>query len=162
MESEIIKKGAILEGGELETEYKVRRRTKLEKSIDINIPVPEGWDLKREFKTRKRIFREKSVSLELEDKTWRLFYELGTPRIATRDFAILLRTRNGVDKTKQIDVLAIDDEVVFIVECKSQEKPGKCALLWSRSWHSPSGLGVSYATSEKSLSFPCLSLAVTV
>ena len=128
MDTEIIKKGVILKGDELEMEYRIRRKATLEKSLDKDIPLPEGWQVKREFKTRIRIFKEKSVGIELEDKVWRLFYDLGIQSLSSRDLTIILKTRNSVKKTKAIDVLAIDKDVVFVVECKSREKNGKKSL----------------------------------
>jgi len=128
MTTEIIKKGSILEGDDLQQEYRDRKRPGMEMSIPKTDPIPDGWEIKREFKTRRRIWKEKNVGIQLEDKVWCLFYELGIPRLSSRRFTLLLKTRGAVQKTKEIDVVAIDDDVVFLVQCKSQEKSGKKSL----------------------------------
>jgi DNA sulfur modification protein DndB len=130
MGSEIIKRGTLLEGNELDIEYRNRKKTQLEDTIDKKLPIPEGWTLKKEFKStpRKRIVKQKDIDVELEDKVWRLFYELGIKKLSSRDFRIVLKKRNGIDKTKEIDVLSIDDDIIFIVECKSQGKNSKKIL----------------------------------
>ena len=128
MVSEIVKKGALLTDDEKDKEYRERKKSKIEKSINKGDDIPPGWEIKKEFKTKVRLFKEKDVDVELEDKVWCLFYDLGVKRISSRDFTILLRKRGNVEKTKEIDVVAIDDDVAFIVECKSRQELGKKSL----------------------------------
>jgi DNA sulfur modification protein DndB len=128
MNTDSIAKGALLEGSDLEAEYRERKRTQLEKSIARGEPIPDGWEVAREFKTRTRIRKEKSIAVRLEDKVWQLLYEIGTQKLSSRDFTLLLRRRGETKKTKQIDVLGVDDDTVFIVECKSRETLGKRSL----------------------------------
>ncbi len=128
MKAQVVHKGSLLEGNDLETEYRARKKKRLEESIVKGTPIPSGWEILREFKTRTRIFKEKSIGTQLENKVWRLFYEIGVQKLSSRGFSLVLKRRNSIKKTKQIDVLAIDNDIVFIVECKSRERLGKKSL----------------------------------
>jgi DNA sulfur modification protein DndB len=128
MSSDIIQKGSLLEKDQILTEYRSRKKTYLEMRVDKAVAVPDGWTVKREFLSTRRLVRQKSVADQLEDKVWRLFYDLGAERLSSRCFTVTLKTRKGIRKTKEIDVLAVDDDVVFVVECKSRERLGKKQL----------------------------------
>jgi DNA sulfur modification protein DndB len=128
MKAQVVHKGSLLEGDDVEAEYRARKKSRLEKSIVKGTPLPSGWKVLREFKTRTRVFKEKSIGTQLEDKVWRLFYEIGVQRLSSRGFSLVLKRRNAIEKTKQVDVLAIDNDIVFIVECKSRETLGKKSL----------------------------------
>ena len=80
------------------------------------------------FKTKYRIVKKKNVPIALEDRVWELFYDIGAQKISTRDFTVILKKRGDTEKTKQLDILAVDGEIVFVVECKTQEKLGKSDL----------------------------------
>ena len=62
------------------------------------------------------------MDIELEDRVWRLFYEMGLKQISSRDMIIMLKKREGKENLEKIDILAIDDDIVFIVKCLSQEE----------------------------------------
>lgn len=123
-----ISKGALLEGNDLEAEYRLRKVEYLTDSIPKGSPIPEGWERARDFKTKTRITKRKSLSIQLEDKIWRLFFEIGAQQISSKNFTLVLKDREGLTKTKQIDALAVDDDIVFVVECKSQETLGKRSM----------------------------------
>ena len=124
----VISRGTLLQGDDLRAEYSRRKTIHLTKSIPKGSPVPDGWQVTREFKTTTRITKAKSVPQELEDKIWRLLHDIGAQKLSSRDFALVLRKRGGLRKTKQIDVFAVDDDIVFVVECKSQALLGRKSL----------------------------------
>jgi len=128
MKNEVIQKGSLLETDELLKEYRQRKKVYVEKSIAKGEPVPDGWSVKREFKTTCRLVKGKTIADQLEDKVWQLFYEMGAEKLNSKGFTINLKTRKGVRRTRQIDVLAVDQDVVFVVECKSKETLGKKKL----------------------------------
>lgn len=66
--------------------------------------------------------KPKAYSAQLEDDVWCMFYKLGF-RILNLDEN--LRVQWGVNKTdtQQLDVVAVGDDAIFVVECKSAEKP---------------------------------------
>lgn len=125
MSSDVISKGLLLKGSDLETEYRHRKKSHLERSIAKGELIPDEWEIIREFKTRNRIRKKKNIAISLEDKTWQLLYEIGMQQLSSRDFTLVLKKRSDIKKTKQIDVLAVDGDTVFIVECKSREVLGK-------------------------------------
>lgn len=128
MSNDVLVKGALLSGDDLIDEYKTRKKTTIRKSVPIDQKIPDGWSLKREYVHVKHIVREKRISKKLENKIWRLFYDLGANQISTDDFTLQIRKTSDLQKTKQVDVIAIDEDFVFIVECKSKKKLGKKSL----------------------------------
>lgn len=77
----------------------------------------DGWEVVRENKTKTRMRKAKSPDVLFEDRVWMIFYNLG--------FSCMNKDRNCKLKfnslTKQIDVLARDEENIFIVECRSSQ-----------------------------------------
>jgi len=128
MDALLITKGNILEGNELHIEYRERKKPHFEQSIDKSMQVPEGWEIKKEYKKLIRIKKNKTIGNRWEDTIWRLFYEIGIKKLSSRDFSIFLREKDGNIKTKQIDIFGLDDDIAFVVECKSQETLGKKSL----------------------------------
>ena len=130
MVQDILTRGSLLEGHDLDAEYRDRKKDRLQQSIDRHAPIPENWQEVRRFKTRIRIAKDKSIATQLKDSMWCLFYEMGVPRLSTRGFKIVLKRRRGAKKPKEkeLDILAVDDEVAFVVECKSRETLGKKSL----------------------------------
>lgn len=124
----VIHKGNLLEKDELNAEYRRRKKSFYERSLNKGESIPEGWGKRRETKNKIIIRKEKDISEALEDKTWLFFHDIGVQLLSSRNFSILIRHKKGVKKTKQIDVLAIDDDVVFIIECKSKQVLGKKKL----------------------------------
>lgn len=93
----------------------------VEKSIpnaETPLHLNDNWELVRQGKYQSRIRKQKSSDVFFEDRLWMIFYNLG--------FCYMNKDRNcmlelGVYK-KQIDVLARDENNIFIVECRSSEQ----------------------------------------
>lgn len=129
MNTDDICKGRLLGGEELQKEYRMRRKDCVVKSIPITEEIPKGWDEPKPFKTTRRITRPKSTSEQFEDDVWCLLHSIGMTHMCTRGFSITLRRRGNIVKTKQLDVVADDGEVVFVVECKTRHETGRSAGL---------------------------------
>ena len=123
-----IERGFLLEGDSLEAAYRQRGSEYQTDSLSPGSAIPEGWELEKELKTKVRIRKKKTVGSQLEDKIWRLLYDIGVEKLSDGVFTLVLKTRQGVKKTKQIDVVGIDHETVFVVECKSREQLGAKSL----------------------------------
>lgn len=83
--------------------------------------IKDGWEeYTKPLKTKTRIRKLKSHSKKFEDDIWCQFYELGY-RILNFDENFNLYFSNNENDKKQIDVIAINKETAFIVECKSSE-----------------------------------------
>lgn len=84
----------------------------------------DGWSVAKWNKKSVRLKKEKPADRQLEDDVWSLLYKLGFKELnADRNFTIKLGENAP---PRQIDILAKDDETVFIVECThSQERGAK-------------------------------------
>lgn len=77
----------------------------------------DGWETARRGKTTSRVRKIKAPNMLFEDRVWMIFYGLGFPRInKDRNCKLQFNTL-----TKQIDILAIEEDNIFIVECKSSQ-----------------------------------------
>lgn len=90
----------------------------------------KGWIFDRQTVRKAYMRKPKPQNKIFEDRVWCLFADMGFKQL-NRDYKCEI-PYVGVDKdtkTKtaskhQIDVIAIDDECVLIIECKSAEKEG--------------------------------------
>lgn len=84
--------------------------------------IKKGWEVfGKPLKTKTRIRIKKSHSKQLEDDIWCQFYNLGFRTLNYDENFVLPFSKEKKD-TKQIDVIAINDETIFLIECKSSEK----------------------------------------
>ena len=104
--------------------YRARKKSYDECSVSFN----EAEELKNQnwievvaMKTKVRMQRPKPVGIAFEDKIWSLFYDLGF-RNLNRDEHLELKWGEGAGDHKQIDVLAVGEEAIFVVECKAASK----------------------------------------
>ncbi len=87
--------------------------------------VPKGWAIVKLLKGGKvRVQREKLVGDAFEDRVWLLFKKMGYSTLnRSRKFTIFYG--NGNSLHQQIDVFAVNEESVIVIECKaSAEKKG--------------------------------------
>jgi DNA sulfur modification protein DndB len=104
--------------------YKAKKNPYQTMSVDHSLVdgyLNKGWELDKELKTKTKLIKKKKHSRIFEDKVWCQFYELGY-RYLNFDDAFILPFGKDKKDTQQIDVIAIDDDTVFIVECESSEK----------------------------------------
>lgn len=76
---------------------------------------------KRETKSKTTISIKKTSNKAFEDRVWLLFANLGASFLNKDNAKLFL----DIKKTKQIDVIAKIDDLVFIVECKFSEKKSR-------------------------------------
>lgn len=85
----------------------------------------EGWEeFGTPLKTKARLRKPKSHNVQFEDDVWCQLYRLGYRRLNVDETFCLPFGPNKEDK-KQIDIIAIDDDSVLLVECKSSEISAK-------------------------------------
>lgn len=104
--------------------YKAKRSSFLSISVTHSLVddyLKEGWEEERQNAYKTILRKPKSHSQQFEDDIWCQFYELGY-RTLNYDENFHLPFSNNDEDTKQIDVIAIDKETVFLIECKSSEK----------------------------------------
>jgi DNA sulfur modification protein DndB len=81
----------------------------------------QGWEeYGKSLKTKTLLRKVKGHSRKFEDDVWCQFYELGFRKMNYDENFILPFSKNPED-TKQIDIIAMNDESIFVIECKSSE-----------------------------------------
>ncbi len=107
------------EKGLKRTAYR-RKKGNIEKSVQhgqVETCERNSWRVVRRSKTKTRLRKPKTPDVLFEDRVWMIFYNLG--------FSWMNKDRNFKLKfngyTKQIDILAKDENNIFVVECKSSE-----------------------------------------
>lgn len=75
-------------------------------------------------KTKRKItmVKKKEHSIQFEDDIWCMFYKLGF-RILNRDEHLDVQWGTYKEDTQQLDVVAVGDDAIFVVECKSASTP---------------------------------------
>lgn len=112
--------------------YKAKKSSHQTISVDHSLVddyLKKGWEIfGKPLKTKTKLKIEKEHSKKFEDDLWCQFYNLGFRHLNFDENFILPFSKDEKD-TKQIDVVAIKDDTIFIVECKSSEKLGPARLL---------------------------------
>lgn len=78
----------------------------------------EGWLLDKILKNSVRMKKKKPLDELFEDEVWTLFASLGFTHMNRDRHLEMQYTGSGIGTTKQIDVLAVDEETIIFVECK--------------------------------------------
>lgn len=122
-------KGKVIEDlSNLGKTYKAKKGSYQQISIDhsrVEGYIKQGWEeYTKPLKTKTLLRKEKSHSKKFEDDVWCQFYELGFRKMNYDENLIIPFTKN-LEDTKQIDVLAMNEETIFIIECKSSENSKK-------------------------------------
>jgi len=116
---------------ELAKQARVFRKKRIEKSIspyDADSFEQKGWEVTRPGKRSSRIARPKRHDEQLEHRIWLLLFNMGYSSINASGFKLSYRREDGKLGKKQIDAFALDDETIFIIECKSKEIRGRRSL----------------------------------
>lgn len=91
--------------------------------------IKQGWEpFGKPLKTKTKLRIKKNHSRQFEDDLWCQFYSLGYRQLNFDENFVLPFSKDEKDK-KQIDVIAVDDETIFLIECKSSEKLAPAKLL---------------------------------
>jgi len=108
--------------------YKIKSSKYQERSVDhslVEILLKDGWEeYGKPLKTKTRLRKPKSHNIQLEDDIWCQFYKLGYRCFNVgSDFKLPFGKSDG--ENKQIDVIAVNEDSILVVECKSAEKLSK-------------------------------------
>lgn len=117
----------LISGAELESELHARRSRWLSKRIsfsDLSAHEADGWTIDRKNASSVRVRRAKPIDQSLEDDVWALLARVGFTHMSEgRGFVVPVANGPNGPATKQIDVLAADDDTALIVECKASFPP---------------------------------------
>nr|MDA3853158.1 hypothetical protein [Bacteroidales bacterium] len=121
----------IIFGKNIPKELRTRKQNHFYRSIsktdtvEYNSLLSDGWELDKEFKTKFKLKKNKPHDIEFEDRVWALLASLGFKYLnQDRNFEIPYDKSNHALR-QQIDVFAMDDETLLLVECKSTEEKNK-------------------------------------
>ncbi len=118
--------------------YKAKKSEYLTQNVSFNLVdelLEDGWEeYGTPLKTKARLRKLKSHSHKFEDEVWCQFYELGY-RYMNYDENCLLPFGKNLEDKKQIDVIAIDSETIFLIECRSSSSLKK-APSWKDEFES--------------------------
>lgn len=107
---------------ELDSAAKIRKENYIKDKISINLLdeyKTNGWEVEKEYSNEFVMMKKiKSIGELFENEVWTIFYKMGFK---------IMNSNNGFKldfnfDSKQIDVIAIDDEVCLLIECKATEK----------------------------------------
>lgn len=92
----------------------------------VDEEVANGWVIQKRNKSATRLCKPKTHDKRFEDRVWVLLYRMGFQCLSDKGGAfLLLKADEPKGPDNQIDVVALDDDVAFAIECKSSEKPRK-------------------------------------
>jgi len=122
---EEIKEKLVSDVSQLGKLYKAKKSDYQHLSVDHSLVdgyLKEGWETEgKPLKTKTKIRKPKIHSKKFEDDIWCQFYNLGYRTLNYDENFIIPFSKNEEDK-KQIDIIAVNDETILLVECKSSEK----------------------------------------
>ena len=80
----------------------------------------EGWEEVSSSKLKVKIQKQKPAGVRFEDDIWCMFYNLGFRNLNYDENLVIQWGDNPGDK-HQLDVVAVGDEAIFVVECKATD-----------------------------------------
>ncbi|MGY8911207.1 MAG: DGQHR domain-containing protein, partial [Flavobacteriales bacterium] len=122
---EEIKEKLVSDASKLGKLHKAKKSEYQHLSVDhalVEDYLKEGWEIEgKPLKTKTKIRKSKIHSKKFEDDIWCQIYNLGYRTLNFDENFVLPFSKNEEDK-KQIDIIAVNDETILLVECKSNEK----------------------------------------
>ena len=82
--------------------------------------LDKGWEEVSRTKFKAKVQKLKPAGMRFEDDIWCMFYNLGFRHLNYDENLVVQWGDNPKDK-HQLDVVAIGDEAIFVVECKATE-----------------------------------------
>lgn len=114
----------IVSGEELKAVAGPKGKDYIEKTVlncEVEENINQGWQIKKENKTKTVMIKPKNIGDAFEDEVWSIFYHMGFKHMnKDNTFAVVYSEENGL--SKQIDIVAIDDEICLMIECKESSK----------------------------------------
>ncbi len=79
-----------------------------------------GYSVVRTSARKTIMSRKKDHAVQFEDDVWCMFYKLGF-RILNSDENLVVQWGPHKEDTQQLDVVAVGDDAIFVVECKAAQ-----------------------------------------
>lgn len=108
--------------------YKAKKSDFMVRSVDHSLVedlIADGWEeFDKPLKTKTRLRKRKDHDKQFEDDIWCQVYELGYRHLnIDRNFKLPFGTLPA--EKKQIDIVAVNNDTILIIECKSSASPRK-------------------------------------
>ena len=82
----------------------------------------DGYEYKpSRLKKKIKVIKYKDHDIAFENKCWSLLYDLGF-RILNKNSEFILPYGTNAGESQQIDVIAVNDDVAILIECKSSKE----------------------------------------
>lgn len=107
----------------LTKKYKAKKTPYLTRTVSLNeleYYLNEGWEEVSTSKHKAKIQQLKPAGMRFEDDMWCMFYNLGF-RILNYDEKLEIPYGDNPEDKHQLDVVAVGEEAIFVVECKATE-----------------------------------------
>lgn len=112
----------LVKNEELSRAAETRKKNYIEikvKKDELEFKKNDGWVVKKEYKNGSVLLtKRKKIGDSFEDEIWMLFYKMGFKIMNKNNSFELSYSSEYPNLTKQIDVIAIDDETCLFIECK--------------------------------------------
>lgn len=92
------------------------------KKNEIEEYLNDDWEIQKENKNTFRIKKEKPLDIWFEDRVWTLFAKMGFQYMNADRLFTFKYAKDPSVPGKQIDVFAVDDETIFLIECKTSKE----------------------------------------
>ena len=115
----------LLKREELGEAAKIRSKSMLTKTIPLRereLAVADGWVEKKRRKRVVTMEKPKAIGDSFEDEVWMAFYKMGFDYMNSTNKFELSYSSSNPSLTKQIDVIALDEETCIFVECKETNR----------------------------------------
>lgn len=103
----------------------IRCKSKSMRFDVVTVPLNEkedyekmGYSEIRSLKRSIKMSRPKEPCIQFEDDVWCMFYNLGF-RILNKDANLHVQWGPNPEDTQQLDVVAVGEDAIFVVECKA-------------------------------------------
>jgi DNA sulfur modification protein DndB len=116
----------MVSGKDLNTAKNARKKVFITKKVttsDLTKLVDDGWEKCKDFKNPKfvGVTKEKPIEEQFEDRVWLLFANMGFTELnSDREFKMSYDFHDD-SLTEKINVFAVDDETILIVNCHAAE-----------------------------------------
>ncbi len=108
--------------------YKAKNSEFQHKSVDhslVESMLLDGWeDYTAPLKTKTKLRKAKTHDVLFEDDIWCQLHRLGYRKLNI-DRTFRLPFGKASENKKQIDIIAINEETILLIECKSSAKPSR-------------------------------------
>lgn len=104
---------------------RIRGKEKFSKTIpirELGLAEADGWVVKKMRKRTVTVEKSKAIGDAFEDTVWMVFYNMGFDLMNSTNRFNLSYSSTNPCLTKQIDVIAMDDETCLFIECKSTDR----------------------------------------